>query len=70
MPLDLVLKIIPEVLFSSLVIIVYLITIEITENRVSSVLAALMAAFIPLLIRETLNMASVYSLFLPLIFLA
>ncbi len=65
---DLLLKILPEILLASLVIIVYLISMEITQDKNSSLIAALISGFVPLLVEKTLNAVSVYSLVLPLMF--
>ena len=63
------LKIIPEILFSSLVFIIYLITKEITNDDNTALLSSLMSSFIPIFISQSLNTLSVYSLSLPLLFL-
>lgn len=68
LPLTLVAKLIPSIAFSTLVIIIYIITKHITKNRTAAFLAALFSGFVPI-IYATLNQASVYSLSLPLIFL-
>ncbi len=70
LPFNLALKLIPAILISLTVIIVYLISKEITKNKYASLIAALISGFIPLLINETLNSVSIYSLIIPLVFLA
>ncbi len=63
-PLDIVLKVIPEILLSLLVVVVFFIAKELTNDNKSALLSALMAGFVPLFIRDTLNKASIFSLFL------
>ncbi|HIH26107.1 glycosyltransferase family 39 protein [Candidatus Woesearchaeota archaeon] len=63
-------KIISEILISTLVVIVYLITKELTGDGKSALFSALLSAFIPGLISHTLNELTVYTLALPLLFLA
>ncbi|HLC56106.1 MAG TPA: glycosyltransferase family 39 protein [Candidatus Nanoarchaeia archaeon] len=63
-PLEMVLKIIPEILFALIIIIIFLIAKELTNDDRASLLSALMAGFVPLFIRDTLNKASIFSLFL------
>ncbi|MBI1968430.1 glycosyltransferase family 39 protein [Candidatus Woesearchaeota archaeon] len=67
-PLELVGKILPNVLLSLLPIVVYLITREITPSAAGSLLAAFMSGFLPVLFSP--NAFSVNSLFLPLVALA
>lgn len=68
-PLDLVAKIIPNILAASLVFVVYLIAKHITKDRAASLFAAFISGFIPIYVRETLNSVSTLSLQIPLIFL-
>ena len=63
------LKLLPEIFFSFLVIIVYFISKEISNNEYSSLFAALLSGFIPVFLSNTLNVISPYSLALPLLFL-
>jgi asparagine N-glycosylation enzyme membrane subunit Stt3 len=70
MPPYLVSKIIPNVLASLMVIIVYFLTLELTQNRKAAIFAAIASGFIPVFFSETLNSISIYSLTIPLIFLA
>ena len=67
-PVSFVAKLIPEILISSLVIIVYLISKELTKDTRASLLAALMAGFIPLFAGKILNSLSIYSFVLPIFF--
>lgn len=62
-------KIIPALLFSLSVIIAFLIALRISNNELASLFSALLYAFTPIAIKETLNAVSVYTLVLPLIFL-
>lgn len=54
-------KLIPALLFSSLVFLVYLITKELTKDEDSALLATLTSAFIPVLISNTTNNISIFS---------
>ncbi len=63
------LKIINEVAISSLVIIVYIIAKELSNNNYSALFSSLLSAFIPGMMRETLNEITAYALALPLLFL-
>jgi uncharacterized membrane protein len=66
--LNIAFKLIPEILISLLVIVVFLIAKEISKNTNAALISSLMSGFIPLIFRETLNKASIYSLFLPMMF--
>lgn len=61
-------NIIPALFTSSIIIIAYLIAKEITSDKTSSLLAASLTAFIPILISITINQISVYSLLFPMMF--
>ena len=63
-----VLKIIPIILISTLVFIVYGISFHITKNIKASLLSSLIASFIPILYTQTLNKISIHSITLPLFF--
>jgi len=65
---EFLLKIIPEIFLSFLVVIVYLMAKEISENEYSALFAALISSFIPIFLEKTINNISVYSLALPLLF--
>lgn len=69
-PLYFVAKIIPILFSSSIVFIVYFIAKKISNNRTISLLSAFMSGFIPVLTSLTLNTISVFSLSIPLFFLA
>ena len=62
-------KIIPALLSSLIIIIVYLISKKITNNGTASLFSALLAAFIPIEVRTNINQISVYSLVLPILLL-
>lgn len=64
-----ILKVLTEVMASSLVIIVYLVAKEVSDNNYSSLFSSLLSAFIPGLIIDTVNDLSVFSLALPIFFL-
>lgn len=70
LPSFLVFKILPNIFISSLIFIVYLIAKELTKNINVSLLASFVSGFIPVLVTETLNNLSVYTLSIPLIFLS
>ncbi len=61
------LKIIPAILSSSLIIIIYLISKKITNDKTSSLLTAFLAAFIPIEIKNSINQISIYSFIIPVI---
>jgi hypothetical protein len=69
MPFSLALKIIPNILASSIVVMVYLITKLITKNEPVSLFTAFMSIFVPIYFISTLNTLSTLSLQMPLIFL-
>jgi len=62
------LKIIPEIFFSFLVFIIFLICREITHSNWISLFGAFISSFIPIYLTSTVNTLSVYSLALPLLF--
>ncbi|MDP3727911.1 MAG: glycosyltransferase family 39 protein [bacterium] len=62
-------KILPALLASSIVIIIYYFIKDITKNDFAALFGALLAAFIPIYIETTLNQISVLSLFIPLLLL-
>jgi uncharacterized membrane protein len=64
----LALKIIPNILACSLIVIIYFIVLEITKNRNISLFSAFTAAFIPVFLANTINSASIFSFTIPLIF--
>lgn len=67
-PLELAAKLIPNILIATLTIIVYFISKKITGHDTSSLIAAFIAGFLPVLFFT--NSFSAEALFLPLIFLA
>jgi len=69
-PSTIVLKLIPNIFASFLVIINFLIAQKITLNKNTSLFCAFISAFIPIFITETFNTASIYSLVIPLTFLS
>jgi len=68
LPKDLAFKLIPEILLAALVFIIFFIAQTITKNTTAALLSALMGGFIPILITETLNSISIYSVVLVLLF--
>lgn len=69
LPDFIVYKILPCLLASTVVIIIYYFVKQITENESAALFGALLAAFIPSYIQSTLNQVSVLSLFIPLFLL-
>ena len=70
LPLTLVGKLIPNILASTLVILIYVISLEMTQRKNISLINAFIAGFVPLFFKQTINSISVYSLAIPLIFLS
>jgi len=66
LPITIVGKLIPNIIASSIVFIVYLIAENITKNRTSAFFASVLAAFIPIYMSATTNTVSSYALVLPL----
>lgn len=66
---NLILKIMPNILASSLVFITYLISKKITNDKNIALFTSFTSIFIPIFITQTLNNISVYSITIPLIFL-
>jgi hypothetical protein len=64
----LALKIIPNILACTLIIVIYLIVFEMTKKHGISLFSAAASAFIPIFFGETVNSASRLSFTLPLIF--
>ena len=67
LPLNIVGKIIPNILASTIIFVAYLIVFEITKNRRAAVAIALTSAFIPIFIRETVNSVSDFSIVIPIL---
>lgn len=67
-PLSFVIKIIPNLFASSLVIIVYLCSLELTKKREYALFSAVVAAFIPIYGAETFNTLEPRTLTIPLSF--
>ncbi|MFH1331829.1 MAG: hypothetical protein ABIH63_00910 [archaeon] len=61
------LKVVPAIFISCLVFIVYLIALKFTNDKFTSLVAALMSSFIPVVISSTLNNLSIFSLVIPLV---
>jgi len=70
LPAWFVLKVIPNLMFSSIILIVYLTAREFTKNEGAAVFSALVSGFIPILMFETILSINEYALIIPLIFLA
>ncbi len=70
MPVSLVGKIIPNILASFLVVVVYMITREITKNKEAAFFSAVVSGFIPVFFSQTINSVSPYSLLLLVAFYA
>ncbi len=65
-PVLFIAKIIPAILASFSILLVYLIAKKITNLEEVSVISAFIAAFIPIYFKETINILSIYSLAIPL----
>ncbi|MBI4448148.1 hypothetical protein HY643_04150 [Candidatus Woesearchaeota archaeon] len=63
-------KIVPALLLSSLIFIIYGIAVRISNNKKVALVSALMAGFLPIYINQTINQVSAYALTLPLLFYA
>ena len=63
------LKLIPEILISCTVFVVYIIAKNMSGNSYAALFSALLSSFYPILFFETLNNISVYSLVIPVLFL-
>jgi hypothetical protein len=61
-------KFFPNLFASSIIIIAYLISVELTKNKSTRFLTALMAGFVPIFFTETINSISIYSFVLPVMF--
>ncbi|MFH0875959.1 MAG: glycosyltransferase family 39 protein [archaeon] len=61
-------KIISNVLISTIIFAAYLVALEITKNKWSAIISAILAATTPILVFETINSISIYSITLPLTF--
>lgn len=63
-------KILPNIFASTIIFITYLISKKLTNNINISLFVSFISAFIPVFVSQTINNISVYSLVIPLIFLA
>ncbi|MEM4244708.1 MAG: hypothetical protein QXR60_00690 [Candidatus Nanoarchaeia archaeon] len=63
------LQVVPEVFVCCVVFLVYLIALKMCNNKFYAFMAALMSAFIPVVVSSTLNNLSPFSLLLPLFLL-
>jgi hypothetical protein len=68
MPVDIASKIFPNIFASSLVIIAYVFSFQLTKNRRASLFTSYISGFIPIFFAPTVNSISTYSLAIPLIF--
>jgi hypothetical protein len=62
------LKIIPAILISSLVFVVYKISKSVFKNNTAALFSGFMVGFLPIIYIKTLNQISIFSLFIPLMF--
>lgn len=69
MPSIVVLKLLPNIFASLLIFVVYLLAFYLTNDKLSSILAATISGFIPVFFNNTINNASIISLVLPLFFI-
>jgi hypothetical protein len=68
MPLGLTVTIIPNILISLLVFVVFFISLEMTKSTEASLVAAGISGFLPILFLNTVTTISVYTLVMPLSF--
>jgi hypothetical protein len=66
---SIVYKLLPAILASSIVIIVYVLAKQITKDKYSALFGALLAAFVPTYISNTINQISVISVYIPVLLL-
>tara|TARA_Y100000310_G_scaffold5667_1_gene6584 strand:+ start:6608 stop:8092 length:1485 start_codon:yes stop_codon:yes gene_type:complete len=66
LPMQVVLKVLPNVFMSSLVFVIYVISNHITKNKKIALFTALLSGFIPAFFHNTINDLSVYTLVVPL----
>jgi hypothetical protein len=66
-PLTWVAKILPNLLASTIVFVVYLLGMKLTRDRNASLFAAFLSGFVPIFFIETINSVSVFSLVIPLV---
>jgi len=69
-PTTIIAKILPNIFGSTIIFITYLISKKITNNINISLFVSFISALIPIYISQTLNNISIYSVTIPLIFLA
>ncbi|MFP4567317.1 MAG: hypothetical protein ACLFN8_00070 [Candidatus Woesearchaeota archaeon] len=69
-PEILVLKILPNIFATSIIFIVYLFAKHLSKNETAALISAGAAALIPVFFSKTINNASIYTLTIPLFFLA
>lgn len=68
-PMNLLLKILPNIFAASIVFVVYLFSKKISGKKESALIAAGASAMIPVLFSKTINNASIYTIVIPLFFL-
>ncbi|MFH1053385.1 MAG: glycosyltransferase family 39 protein [Candidatus Woesearchaeota archaeon] len=69
LPIGFVGKVIPNILASLLIFVIYLITERITRSRKAALMTAVLSGFVPIFFSKTINTISPYSLVIPLSFL-
>jgi hypothetical protein len=70
LPLQFVMKVIPNLFASCLVFVVFILTRQLTKNGPISIFAAGVSSVIPIFTRLTINSVSPYTLVVPLLFLS
>jgi hypothetical protein len=63
------LKVVPAIFICSIVFLIYFITLRLCNDKFTALAAALMSAFVPVVMSSTLNNISVFSLVIPLMLL-
>ncbi|MFC1801163.1 hypothetical protein ACFLZB_01770 [Nanoarchaeota archaeon] len=69
LPLELVGKVIPNLMISCLVFVVYLIAKKLTKQKEAALFTAFISGFVPVIFAKTIFSVSIYCLILPLMFL-
>ncbi len=67
LPLHFVAKVIPNIFASSIIFIVFLISMRFTRNTSAALFASSLSAFIPVYFLQTFNSVSIYSFIVPLL---
>jgi hypothetical protein len=69
LPIEMVAKVVPNILSSLIVLIVFFFALYFTKDEIPSLIVAALAGIIPVFFDKTVNSASIYSAVIPLFFL-